>query len=377
MASIRHSDGVLKLAQSSEAQRRRTLLKASTELFVAEPTHSRTEIAIFEELALQLVRITPEPDRMAVARMLARHPDAPPAILKLLLNDEPSVAAIVLTEAKNLPTVDLLALIATGSLEHAELLAARPNLPADVVEALLLRLPPPSLPKLLANHTVRLPPESITRLAELGLSHPEISRALARRHQDVDDAELIDLFLDLDGKGRRRVIHALEILALREFAARRPAPRIPVPPQEVVEALGRAALSRDTEGMATRLAGLLDVGEPLARRILADEGGEALAIALKAAGLPSPMAMRLILFSGTTDTRSYFEVKRLVELYETMSLRSASLMVSRWRGDRAPLPARAPRHLPMLDAGTPVRRSGEAATPRSGDATPMPRRENG
>ena len=40
-----------------------------------------------------------------------------------------------------------------------------------------------------------------------------VARQLAGRMDDVQDTDLIDLFLDLDSRGRRRVIQALEIAA--------------------------------------------------------------------------------------------------------------------------------------------------------------------
>jgi uncharacterized protein (DUF2336 family) len=374
MASQPFTDGILSLAQAGDANRIRTLLKAATELFVAEEQHSRVEIAMYEELGLQLLKSTPLEDRRAVAGMLAHAPDAPPALIRALLQDDIAVAEVMLAEAESLGDMELLAVVATGTDAHLAAIAARPHLSPVVVEALIRNMAPAQLPALLANGTIRLPEALVPVIAEKGRDHPAVARALSRRLEDVEDADLTDLFLDLDDKGRRRVVQALEILALREFAAKRPLPRTPVPDPAKVAELSRTALSRDVGLMAHQIAELLAIEPTTAARLLTDPGGEPLAIALRAAGLDGPTAVRVILFSGGEDVRNYFEVKRLVDLYETVSLRSAMLLVGRWRGDVEPLPARR-RHVPQTEAGTPVRGEGAQRVRPAEEAVPGSRRE--
>jgi uncharacterized protein (DUF2336 family) len=355
MTFVPFSDGAVRPAQAPDSQRARTLLKAATELFVYEPRHSRTEIAVYEELALQLARTTPVEDRAEAARLLAPHPDAPAAVLALFAADDPAVAAPVLTGAPGLSEITLLALVAGASPEHLALIARRPKLSADLIEALVRKLPPDRLPALIANAAIRLPANVVADLIEAARGRPDLAAALARRREDVEDADLTDLFLDLDDRGRRRVLQALELLALRDFAARRPAPRTPEPDPEAVADLARAALSRDVGRLGGRLAVVTGLPDSVARRLVLDPGGEPLAIALRAAGLDAATATRVILFSGGGEGRDYFQVKRLVELFETLSLRSAALLTARWRGEAGPLPARPPRYVPQTEAGTPVR----------------------
>jgi uncharacterized protein (DUF2336 family) len=360
MTAAPFSDGVLRLAQAPDAQRARTLLKAATELFVYQADHTRTEIAVYEELAIQLMRVTPHEDRVAIARMLAEHPEAPLQVLSMLLADAPEVAAPVIAGAPQLPDVALLTVVASGSPDHHALLAARPKLSPALVEALVRKLPNDKLPLLVANQTIRLAPGLKRDLLALAAGRPALAEALSRRLADIEDADLVDLFLDLDDRGRRRVLQALELLALREFASGRPLTRPPVPDPEAVADLAHAALSRDTARIGRHLGALAGLTDDLAIRLLVDRGGEPLAVALKATGLDLQAATRVILFSGGEDVRDYFEVKRLIDLYETVSIRSATLLVGRWRGDAGPLPARVRRQLARSEAA--------AATPSAGRA---------
>jgi uncharacterized protein (DUF2336 family) len=362
MTSAPLSDSVSEMMHPRDGSRSGALLRAATENFVRAPRHAAADAVIYEELALQLMRATPLADRVVVARMLAAHPDAPRTLLAALAADEPAVAAPILSGAPHLGDMVLLALVANASPAHLDLVARRPGLSPAVVEALLRALPPDRLPMFLADPAIRIPPAAIADLLAVARDHPGVARALSRR-EEIDDAELTDLFLDLDDRGRRRVLQALEILALREFAAGRPMTRSERPDEEAVAGLARAAITRDLDRIAADLAGLAGIDKPLARRILDDRGGEPLAIALKAIGLDGATATRVILFSGVDDMRDYFEVKRLVELFEAVSMRSALLLVGRWRAGGGPLPLRVRRHLPQTEAGTPVRARDQAASP--------------
>jgi uncharacterized protein (DUF2336 family) len=361
MTAAPYSDGVLRLAQAADAQRASALLKAATELFVLQPDHTRTEIAVFEELAIQLLRATPLEDKVAVAELLARHPDSPTEVLSLLMADVPAVAAPVIAGAPQLPDVALLTIVASGSPDHLALLAARPRLSPALVEALLRKLPEDRLPILAANPTIRLSAAQKRTLLARATGHPALAAALAGRSGDVDDADLVGLYLDLDGRGRRRVTEALEIEALKAFAAGRPAVQAAAPDADAVAILARAVLSRDPGRIAPHLAAVTGVPEAIALRLVVDPGGEALAVALKAAGVDGATASRVLLFSGGAAVRDYFDVKRLVEVFETVSTRAASRLCAHWRGEEA-APARGRRHVPQAEDGAPVRTTAEART---------------
>lgn len=355
MTPAAFTDGVLRLTQASDATRGRALLKAATQLFASGTTLTASDVHIYEELALQLLRITPADDRKAVAEMLASRNNAPAAVLRALMADDLPIASIVILKAKAIPEVDLIALVATGSAGHRELLAQRPHPSPALVEALARRLNPESLPILINNPHATFTPVAVDLMVEAAKGRPEVAAALSRRLGDVDDSDLIDLFLDLDGIGRRRVLMGLEIAALREFAARKPLASVIPPHADVVAALARTALSRDLDRTAETLAEIVRIDPLLARRLLVDPGGEPLSVALKAAGLDEQVATRVLLFSGAGEGRDYFAVKRLIEVYHSVSARSAAILVGRWRSPQEPLPRRRPRHLPQTETGTPAR----------------------
>lgn len=376
MTSQPFSSGIFGLVKDADGARSRSLLKDATELFVSGPEHTRSEIVMYEELAAQLLKVTPLQDRIRIATLLADYAEAPASVMRTLLHDIFPVSSVVLERAQSISEGQLLALVATASPSHLEMIAARRKLQPAVVDALVSRMRPDSLSALAANTTISLPPEVIRRLIELAPGNPRLARQLAARMDDVQDTDLIELFLDLDGRGRRRVIQALEIAALREFAARRPLPRVPMADPDKVATLARACLQRNSEAMAGILAGLTGLEPALLIRLLADKGGEPLSICLKAAGIDTGIATRVILFSGVDDTRNYYDVKRLVDLYEMVSLRSSLLLVDRWRASAAAARPKAPTYVSQTQAGTPVR-TATVGAPTIHHRTEAPKVERG
>ena len=371
MTSPPFSSGIFGLVKGTDGARSRSLLKDATELYVSEPVHTRSEVAMYEELAAQLLKVTALQDRVRIATLLADYKEVPASVTRALLHDIFPVSSVMLEKSKSISEGQLLALVATASPSHLEMIAARKNLQPAIVEALLGRMRTDGLPALAGNLSLTFTPSAVRHLVENAHGNPRLARLLAARMDDVQDTDLIDLFLDLDGRGRRRVIQALEIAALREFAARRPLPRVPMPDPDKVATLARACLQRNIEAMSRILSDLTGLDAPFLVRLLADPGGEPLSICLKAAGVDAGIATRVILFSGVEDTRNYFDVKRLVDLYEMVSLRSALLLVDRWRG-AAPSAKQTPVHIPQTQAGTPVRATA-AGTSQGEKPVEMPK----
>ncbi|SON54868.1 hypothetical protein HDIA_1327 [Hartmannibacter diazotrophicus] len=342
-----------------------SLLLTAAELFVSENEHTAEEIRIFEELVLPLLRTTGPAERAKVARRLGRHPDLPQIVARALLFAEPEVAAILLAVAPDLAEIDLLALCSSGSMPHLHALAGRRKLPASVVDSLCERLDNRGRLILASNESQRLTRKAIPLLVHEARDNPDLANALAARI-DVEDQDLIPLFLDLDDRGRRRIHRALEILALRDFASHRPAPRPPILTRAFLQDLGRAAARHDMGALAMMLGDHLELDADYVRDLLVDRGGEPLTVALKAAGLDEAAATRIILFSGSADHRSYFEVRALVDLYNQITLRAASQLLHLWHEaglKRASVPQALPSHQPLSEAGSPVHRPAAAQAP--------------
>ncbi|HEV7283266.1 MAG TPA: hypothetical protein VGN75_00310 [Kaistia sp.] len=124
------------MAVSSQQSRDAALLRATTELFVLDKTHDQAGIRRFEELAAHFLTKVSSADRAFVAERLARHPDTPGSILRILGKDLPEIASPILRHAPGLNSFDLLAIMAATGPAHYRMIATRDDLAPDIVSAL-------------------------------------------------------------------------------------------------------------------------------------------------------------------------------------------------------------------------------------------------
>lgn len=124
------------MAVSSQQSRDAALLRATTELFVLDKTHVQAGIRRFEELAAHFLTKVSAADRAFVAERLARHPDTPGLILRMLGKDLPEIASPVLRHAPGLNSFDILAIMAATGPVHCRMIATRRDLAPDIVSAL-------------------------------------------------------------------------------------------------------------------------------------------------------------------------------------------------------------------------------------------------
>src|SRR5258706_13522621 len=80
-------------ASSTQLMRDSALLRATTELFIQEQTHSPDEVRRYEELTAHLLPKVGEEDRIFLAERLASRADAPQAVVRMLAKDRIAVAA--------------------------------------------------------------------------------------------------------------------------------------------------------------------------------------------------------------------------------------------------------------------------------------------
>ncbi len=178
-----------------------------------------------------------------------------------------------------------------------------------------------------------LPYAVIRRLTMMAQDWPLLAQALADRPEMLD-ADLIPLFPHLGKRGRHRVIAALELLALKELVHRRGIAARP----ELSEG-ERLSVAKATElaqrGDATHLievlARLLGVAVPLVEVFILDRGGEALTIAMRATGLPIPLATPIFELNAAFFGQGESLPARL-KLFESLSVRACQIAIDHWRG---------------------------------------------
>lgn len=132
------------------------------------------------------------------------------------------------------------------------------------------------------------------------------------------------------------------LTTLEETAAQSPAANLSTDAAETVQRLETAALDCRSEDFGRELVSALGLTRVQARRIVADEWGEPLLVAMKALAMPSDVFLRVLLFLNPTIGQSVERVFDLVDLYYRLSTVTAARLVGSWVS--APAGAKRGRH---------------------------------
>jgi Uncharacterised protein conserved in bacteria (DUF2336) len=265
-------DGLMNLSRREGVDIRPTLLRVLTDLYVQAPAHSEEEARQFVELTSRLIDQVDDATRAAVRARLAVYPATPFPILRQL--------------------------------------GLKPSHP-DQRLPLASEIPPTTS----ASPPARPPAEVQLRLA------PHMSM------RPADAAEIVSMFFSASSSDRALILHNLSETPLRA------SPRVPAArAARSVEALEMAAFVADVESFTLELGETLILPWKLSSQVVADNGGEPIACAAKALGMPSPVFQRVLLFLRPEIGTSVNTVYRLSRLYDVLSERSALIMLAAWRG---------------------------------------------
>lgn len=263
-------DGLMTLSRREGVDIRPTLLRVLTDLYVQANTHSIEEARQFVELTSRLVDQVDDATRAAVRARLAIYPGTPPEILRKL-----------------------------------ELRPAPADQPAPAFS-------PPT--------AMQVQPAKPLTDAQL-----RISSNLAM--QSTDAAEICDMFFRAGPTERVKILHSLADTPLKA------SPRVPAGRAgRAIEALEMAAFVADLENFTLELGETLILPSSIAQQIVNDSGGEPLACAMRALGMPGPVFERVLLFLKPDFGTSVNIVYRLSRLYHRLGERSSLVMLAAWRG---------------------------------------------
>ncbi|MCX7309854.1 MAG: DUF2336 domain-containing protein [Afipia sp.] len=266
-------DGLMTLSRREGVDIRPTLLRVLTDLYVQTPSHSRDEDRQFVELASRLIDEGDDATRAAVSARLSIYPNTPRELqwklgLRTSLDDR--LSRYVLS-------------------------------------------PPISTEEPEANVDLVIAPQATTA--------PTLSM------KPDDASQLITMFVAANASERHQILHNLTDAPLK------PSTRVdPRRAARALPALEQHAMARNMEGFTAELADALILTSQVANQIVNDNGGEALACALKTLDMPADAFQRVLLFLNPALGASVMDVYRLARLYDTITERAALILLSAWRG---------------------------------------------
>lgn len=290
------------------------LLRVLTDLFVMRATHTSEETHQFAEIARRLIAEATPAECDHVARVLCNHEAAPPDLLDRLARRGGAGALKLIAECRALSTSILHDAAAAGDARVALALAQRHDLDSHMIAALAARDDIDVLRTLAHNETAPLSAAILQGLVARARNDAELAQALVARlpHRP----ETLALFMIADARQR-----ALMIARARESAGESEAPSYALEhgAETALRRIEAIALEGAQEDFATALADACHCEAEQARAIVADTGGEPLAVALRALGLRPEIVTRIFLFVDPQISHSYGRVSALARLATALS----------------------------------------------------------
>ena len=270
------------------------------------------ERSVTGDLLVELLRQASTEERRRVAARLAPLAEIPDSLARLLLRDEPSVAAPLIEQCASLTDVDLIGCARDAGIEHRLLIAERRGLSEVVTETLLSFGEEAVIEAVLKNSSARLAQSAVEGVVAMSRHSRGLCASLLRRPElrpsgayvmfwwcGPDERRIVlqrfavsrevlqdsveDLFAQAAAEGWSDPVtrKALQFIERRQ-RNRAAIDKSPYSGLEAAVAAAGQGMTRELVGEIGYLSGI----KPLtSAKIMGDAGGEALAILCKATGL--------------------------------------------------------------------------------------------
>lgn len=353
---------------------REAMVRKLSDIVVLPPTRvSSNERSLVADILLQALDKVEEDLRLEVSRRIARVAEAPNALLRMLLLDEPRVAEPIIRRVEPLPEALLIECARAGVTAHREMIARRLDLTASLADVILEFGEADVAKLLLRREEFQFSPTAIDLLVSRSTADPEMQTLLLRR-RELEPAHGFMMFWWVDGDSRKRILTRFALdrtiiqdgvqgLYARVFGGegadpfvkeilvmldRRHRPRgmngEPVSMDVVIKTLA-AARKYPAQEIIQAVGMIAGVGRELVARILRDPGVEPFAVMCKSLGMRRSEFFVLI---GRKDAENALTPERAEELlgvFDSMARDYARAVLRYWDWDGNPRIARITRFL--------------------------------
>jgi uncharacterized protein (DUF2336 family) len=311
--------------------------------------------------------------RLEVSRRIARVSEAPNALVRTLLLDEPHIAEPLIRRVDPIPEALLLECVRTGTTAHRDLIARRLDLTASLADAILEFGEPEVAKLLLRRDEFVFSPTAIDLLVSRSTSDAEVQALLLRR-RELEPAHGFMMFWWVKPENRKRILarfaldraivqDAVQELYPRVFRGegadpfvkdvlvmldRRHRPRgingDPVSMDVVIKTLGAARKypAQEIIHAASMIAG---VSRELVARILRDPGVEPFAVMCKSLGMPRAEFFTIVSRKDAENPLDPERAEEILGVFDSMARDYARAVLRYWDWDGNPRIARITRLL--------------------------------
>jgi uncharacterized protein (DUF2336 family) len=314
-------------------------------LFESEGELTDDVRTLIDQILTGLIHQVEADVRKKVACRLASLKSAPHELVKTLAGDEIDIASPLLFHSPVLSTQDLIEIINAKSPEHREAIAKRASIPAEVVQALVAAKEPRVIQTLLANVGAVIPRAIFNDLVALAESVDAIRRPLVDRRDFPKDLAH-QMFWYVSAAMRQTIlqrfsIDAAELDGIIAEVLNEPGLRITPQSQQrastwsagEVQALVAKARAGDIPGFTRALEIVTGVDAKTAARIVADLGGEPLAVACKAVGADKSQFTTIFMqldFKRYGKARPMSFLEGVAKTYDILPQQKAKAMMKVW-----------------------------------------------
>lgn len=358
------SEPALNLDQiATPLKARRALLKRLADV-VSLPVSriNAFERAVTGDLLIEMLRLAEVDERRRVAERLAPLAELPANLTRLLMRDEPEVAAPLIEQCASLSDSDLIACARDAGEIHRLMMADRRGLSEVVTETLLSFGETPVIERVLRNATARLSQTAIEDAVALSRGHPALCGLLLKRPELRPSGAYV-MFWWCDHEDRRTILQRFAVsrevmqeavedvfgMAAAEnwadpatrkalqFIERRQRNRAAVERSPFVDLEQAVAVaSRDglTPATAVEIAYLSGIKPLTGAKMLGDPGGEPVAVLCKATGLSRHDMLALWRSMRRPETDASGAVhpvwQRVQIIYDMMAVDRAQTVLRYW-----------------------------------------------
>jgi len=320
------------------------------------------ERAVAGDLLVDVLRPAPLEERRRVSLRLASLGELPDALKRLLIRDEPQVAAPLLEDCAALSDADLIGCARDATIQHRLMMATRRDLSEAVTDTLLSWGEEAVIAAVLANPSARLTQTSLEGVIALSRSSRDLCAALLKRSEMRPSGAYV-MFWWCGPADRRLILQRFavsrevmqtsveDVFAMAaaegwsdpvarkalQFIERRQRNRAAIEKSPFTD-LEAAVTAAATQGLSRELVseiGYLSGVKPLtAAKIMGDPGGEPMAILCKATGLTRPNLLALWRSmrrpETTADGAAHPDWERVQLTYEMLAVDRAQTVLRYW-----------------------------------------------
>lgn len=340
------------------------------------------ERSLVADLMLQLLDKIDKDVTLEVARRIARVAEAPNSLLRVLLLNEPDVAAPIIRRTEPLPEALLIECARAGKTAHRELIARRLDLTTSLADVILEFKEPDVAKLLLRRDEFQFSPNAIDLLVSLSTTDPE-TQALLLRRRELEPAHGFMMFWWVSAENRKRIlarfaldrtiiqdsVQELYPLVFRGPGAdplvkeilvmldRRHRPRgvngEPVSIDVVIKTMA-AARKYPAQEIIMATGMIAGVSRELVARILRDPGVEPFAVMCKSLGVPRGEFYNILLQKSGEHPLTEERAEEILGVFDSLARDFARAVLRYWDWDANPRIARITRLLGFDDDEVPL-----------------------